>query len=125
LNEDSLDIVGSKALRPSAMGPLQTQLATELAIATFSSDPLQKIWHILEAYRTLDQERQQEVEPDETERMKWNIRYEITMAFLNMRDIGNDWKRVPQTIIPRSLARALTGSQPSLNCGVAENSRRG
>ncbi|MGD0477360.1 MAG: hypothetical protein ABSB29_04225 [Nitrososphaerales archaeon] len=39
------------------MGPLQKQLATELAVATFAFDPIQKIRHICEARFDILQKR--------------------------------------------------------------------
>ena len=53
-NEESeLDQLEAAALRPST-SPFQNLLATELATATLSADPLQKIRHVCEAFLMAD-----------------------------------------------------------------------
>ena len=51
--EGELDRLEASALRPS-VSPLQNLLATELATATLSADPLQKIRHVCEAFLMAD-----------------------------------------------------------------------
>ena len=51
--ESELDQLEASALRPS-VSPLQNLLATELATATLSADPLQKIRHVCEAFLMAD-----------------------------------------------------------------------
>lgn len=61
------DIV-TEAFRPATQDALERLLSNELALATFSADPLEKIRHILEAYQLLDEDQRKKVECNKEKR---------------------------------------------------------
>lgn len=85
--DDELQITLAQAVRPPKPSELQQILATELAIAIFSANPLQKIRHIFEAYFLLPQKEREELFPDKDQRTKIRMLYELCISFQNVVEV--------------------------------------
>ena len=92
MNEETGDEALAETLLEAVRGPqrgeLEQLLASELAEAVFSTDPLQKIRHVLEAYQLLPEYAKKQVLPDDDEREKIKLIYELTISFLHMREVS-------------------------------------
>jgi hypothetical protein len=77
----------TSAMRQSAQNTLQHLLASELAAATFATDPLQKIRHVIEAYMMLDEDKRKIVLPEEKDRDEVGILYKNCLSFMRITDM--------------------------------------
>lgn len=87
-HEKRLDELGAHARR-STSNHFQNLLATELATATFSADPLQKIRHVLEGYKLLEQKERDKVSTLEEAKMFQRM-YDDCLAFLGIEGLPSD-----------------------------------
>ena len=74
----------SSIVRGRRRGDLENLLATELALATNSVDPILKIRHIIEAYMLLSQEEKGKILPSQEDRDRLERVYSLSLAFLNI-----------------------------------------
>ena len=80
----------SDSSRPSKFDSITMNISTELAIAQFSQDPLQKIRHILEAFFFLDENDRLRLLPDEKERATFSRMYDLCEAFMKRQELPPD-----------------------------------
>ncbi len=85
--DDEMSSLMTSAMRPSAQNALQHLLASELAAATFATDPLQKIRHVIEAYELLEDEKRALVLPKEEDRAEIDILYKNCISFLKLTEM--------------------------------------
>ena len=71
-------------VRGRRRGDLENLLATELALATNSVDPILKIRHIIEAYMLLSQEEKGKILPSQEDRDRLERVYSLSLALLNL-----------------------------------------
>ncbi|MDH7564789.1 MAG: hypothetical protein ACQXXG_09515 [Candidatus Bathyarchaeia archaeon] len=81
--EDELDVTVAEAVRPKQRGELEDLIATELAIAVLSTDRIQKIRHVYEAYRALPPQTRENLFNEE-ERDEFKRLARVCSAFLNL-----------------------------------------
>ncbi len=74
----------SSIVRGRRRGDLENLLATELALATNSVDPILKIRHIIEAYMLLSLEEKGKILPDEEDRARLERAYSLSLALLSL-----------------------------------------
>jgi hypothetical protein len=98
--DEELEETVSVAVRAPQRSDLEEWLCTELAIAVFSTDPLQKIRHIVEAYLLLPKEQRELVEPDEERRVEIMRIYDLTLSFLGTVPLPNGLEAVPLKFPP-------------------------
>ena len=89
----------SNIVRAKQKGDLENLLATELAQATYSADPLQKLRHILESYLMLHENDRARVLPDPEERTLTLRLYMTTLGVLNIMPT-HDSIRADRAMIP-------------------------
>lgn len=99
-----LSISTSRAIRPAMLGRFEFNLAAKLVVALLNPDPLQTFRHTLEAFQSLAPEEQALVEPDQGERTRHTMRYEIGTSLANMIPSHPDPAGRPCMIIPWSFA---------------------
>lgn len=79
---DELSLTFAEAVRPPQKGELEQLISSELALAVFSTDPLQKIRHVLEAYNLLHPEQRRELFTEQ-ERDEYGRLYEVCISLIN------------------------------------------
>ena len=82
-----MDQLISDATRPSKNSAATLSLSTEIIIGLYSSSPLQKIRHILEAYQTLTREDKEKIIPKESNRKYMVKMRELCYSFMDMFDL--------------------------------------
>ncbi|MBS7612464.1 hypothetical protein KEJ27_09770 [Candidatus Bathyarchaeota archaeon] len=80
---DELDLTIAEAVRAPKKGELEQLIASELALAVMSREPLQKIRHTLEAYLLLPEEVRRELFT-EPQRETLQILYECCVSLLHI-----------------------------------------
>lgn len=99
--EDAMGQLISDSSRPSKFDSVTMNVATELAIAQFAAEPLQKIRHILEAYFFLDPENRKRVISDPRKDGILRKYHALTLSFAAMYDVPPDyWHNYPRSAIP-------------------------
>lgn len=89
----------SDILRPKRKGDLEKLLATELALATYSADPLQKIRHILEAYFLLNEEEKPLIVSKPEDQDEIHRLYVVALGLLNI-TTAHDSVNSDRAVIP-------------------------
>jgi len=84
--DDELTLTVASALRAPMRGDLERLIASELAMAVLSLNPLQKIRHILEAYLLLSEKTQEQLFT-EAERLESKRLYEVCISLLNVFEV--------------------------------------
>lgn len=87
IEEKGFSLIAAQALRPKR-GELEQLISSELALAVFSNNPLQKIRHVFEAYKLLPPEKRDELFSEE-ERDEFERLYEVCISFINTVPTGN------------------------------------
>jgi len=102
---DELELTLAEAVRPPQKGELEQLIASELALAVFSTDPLQKIRHVLEAYKLLPIETRKDLFA-EKERDEFSRLYEVCISFLQMYEepSGNPYDPTRWVCVPFSFS---------------------
>ena len=85
--EGKINELESDSSRPSKFDSATQNLATELAIAQFSSDPLQKMRHICEAFFFLTKENQRLVLSDDLKQKDIEQIYDLILSFQDAKEL--------------------------------------
>jgi len=91
--------------REKRKGDLENLLATELAIATYSADPLMKIRHIFEAYLLLNEKERFLIIPDPNEQGEVSKLYVVALALLNITTTHDDYDH-DRAVVPLAFAHS-------------------
>jgi hypothetical protein len=109
--KQELNRYASEILWPKSKGDVENLLATELALATYSADPMQKIRHILEAYMMLTENEKSVILPHVTDRDEALQLYVVALGLLNITPthdgIQSDCAIIPFAFGPRQAYRYL------------------
>ena len=89
----------SDSSRPSKFDSVTMNISTELAIAQFSQDPLQKIRHITEAFLFLEEEQRKQIVPEESDRERIEIIGQVCTSLQLMVELPS---------MPRSFVRRMS-----------------
>jgi hypothetical protein len=82
-----MDQLVSDSSRPSRYSASVMALATELLVAQFAQNPLQKIRHVLEAFLTLKEDERKKAVPEEKDRILLSKMRTVCYSFLDLIDM--------------------------------------
>jgi len=100
-----MDQLVNDSSRPSKFDAVTMNISTELAIAQFSQDPLQKIRHISEAFIFLQAEDQKIIVPEESDRKILERIRRTNNALSNMIEVKPNQFGDRQMLIPWQFSR--------------------